>query len=74
MISCIIIGAGPGGIVTTKELLENGFDDILCLEKSNELGSVCAKTYNHIVKAGLRGRVRFALKPILGKGYLGIKK
>ena len=31
-------------------------------------------TYNHIVKAGLRGRVRFALKPILGGRFLGIKK
>ena len=49
MISCIVIGAGPGGIVTTKELLENDFDDVLCLEKSNELGGVFANTYDNLL-------------------------
>ena len=40
MISCIVIGAGPGGIVATKELLEKGFKDTICLEQTSELGGV----------------------------------
>ena len=49
MISCIVIGAGPGGIVTTKELLEKGFKDVLCLEQSSELGGVFSKSYDHLL-------------------------
>lgn len=48
MISCIVIGAGPGGIVATKELLEIGFDDVLCLEQANGLGGVFAKGYDNL--------------------------
>lgn len=49
MISCIVIGAGPGGIVATKELLEKGFKDALCLEQSSELGGVFSKSYDHLL-------------------------
>ena len=49
MISCIVIGAGPGGIVATKELLEKGFDDVVCLEQSNTLGGVFAKGYDNLL-------------------------
>jgi len=49
MISCIVIGAGPGGIVATKELLEKGFKDVLCLEQSSELGGVFSKSYDHLL-------------------------
>ena len=49
MISCIVIGAGPGGIVATKELLEKGFKDVICLEQSNELGGVFAKSYDNLL-------------------------
>ena len=49
MISCIVIGAGPGGIVTTKELLEKGFEDVLCLEKATGLGGVFANTYDNLL-------------------------
>lgn len=49
MISCIVIGAGPGGIVATKELLEKGFDDVLCLEQSDKLGGVFADTYDNLL-------------------------
>jgi cation diffusion facilitator CzcD-associated flavoprotein CzcO len=49
MISCIVIGAGPGGIVATKELLEKGFDDVLCLEKADKLGGVFANTYDNLL-------------------------
>ena len=31
--SCVVVGAGPGGIVATKELLEHGISDIVCLER-----------------------------------------
>ncbi|HEX9827262.1 MAG TPA: NAD(P)-binding domain-containing protein [Flavobacteriaceae bacterium] len=49
MISCIVIGAGPGGIVATKELLEKGFKDVLCLEQSSELGGIFSKSYDHLL-------------------------
>lgn len=49
MVSCIVIGAGPGGIVATKELLEKGFDDVLCLEQSDELGGVFTKSYDKLL-------------------------
>ncbi|NOY47504.1 MAG: NAD(P)/FAD-dependent oxidoreductase, partial [Chlorobi bacterium] len=49
MISCIVIGAGPGGIVATKELLEKGFDDVLCLEQADKLGGVFANTYDNLL-------------------------
>lgn len=48
-VKCIVIGAGPGGIVATKELLEQGFDDVVCLERSNELGGVFARTYDNLL-------------------------
>ena len=49
MISCVVIGAGPGGIVATKELLEIGFEDVVCLEQSSELGGVFAKSYDNLL-------------------------
>ena len=49
MISCIVVGAGPGGIVVTKELLEKGFDDVLCLEQSDTLGGVFSKGYDNLL-------------------------
>jgi cation diffusion facilitator CzcD-associated flavoprotein CzcO len=49
MISCIVIGAGPGGIVATKELLEKGFKDVLCLEQLDKLGGVFADTYDNLL-------------------------
>lgn len=45
---CIVVGAGPGGIVATKELLENGFDNVLCLEQSGGIGGVFAKGYDNL--------------------------
>ena len=49
MHNVIIIGAGPGGIVATKELLEAGIDDVVCLEKSDRLGGVFSNTYDNLV-------------------------
>ena len=49
MISCIVIGAGPGGIVATKEILEKGFADVLCLEQSEGLGGVFINTYDNLL-------------------------
>ena len=48
MYDCIVIGAGPGGIVTTKELLENGVSNILCLEQASKLGGVFAASYDNL--------------------------
>jgi dimethylaniline monooxygenase (N-oxide forming) len=46
--SCLVIGAGPGGIVATKELLEQGGTDVLCLEKSDRLGGVFSGSYDSL--------------------------
>lgn len=49
MINCIVIGAGPGGIVATKEFLEKDFNNVVCLEQSNTLGGVFAKGYDNLL-------------------------
>lgn len=49
MIDCIVIGAGPAGIVATKELKEHGLDEVLCLEQSDQLGGTFSKTYDNLV-------------------------
>ncbi len=49
MISCVVIGAGPGGIVATKELLEKGFNDVICLEQSKGLGGVFSQSYDNLL-------------------------
>lgn len=49
MIDCIVIGAGPAGIVTTKELLEHGIDEVVCLEQSDKLGGTFSKSYDSLV-------------------------
>jgi dimethylaniline monooxygenase (N-oxide forming) len=48
MFDCIIIGAGPGGIVCTKELIENGISNILCLDKAPSLGGTFSNTYDSL--------------------------
>lgn len=48
IIDCIVMGAGPSGIVSTKEILENGIEDVLCLEASRTLGGVFAKGYDNL--------------------------
>jgi dimethylaniline monooxygenase (N-oxide forming) len=45
---CIVIGAGPGGLVSTKELLENGVDNILCLDQASQLGGVFTGSYDNL--------------------------
>ncbi len=49
MISCIVIGAGPGGLVSTKEMIEAGFDDVLCLEQSHQIGGTFATGYDSLL-------------------------
>lgn len=44
-----MIGAGPGGLVCTKELLEQGLRDVVCLEQTENLGGVFANTYDSLV-------------------------
>ncbi|MEL4895304.1 flavin-containing monooxygenase [Crocosphaera sp. Alani8] len=48
MLACIVIGAGPGGLVTTKELLEQGVNEVVCLEKTNSIGGVFANAYDNL--------------------------
>lgn len=49
MLDCIVIGAGPGGLVTSKELLEQGVRKVVCLEISGDVGGVFANTYDSLV-------------------------
>ncbi|MBC2840449.1 NAD(P)-binding domain-containing protein [Robiginitalea sp. SC105] len=48
MHQCLVIGAGPGGIVATKELLEKGFEDTVCLEQASGLGGVFSRSYENL--------------------------
>jgi dimethylaniline monooxygenase (N-oxide forming) len=49
MLDCIVIGAGPGGLVCTKELIEQGVQGIVCLEQSATIGGVFANTYDNLM-------------------------
>ena len=49
MLDCIVIGAGPGGLVCTKELLEQGLSDMVCLEQASDVGGVFANTYDSLM-------------------------
>ena len=49
LLSCVVIGAGPGGLTATKEMLEKGFEDVICLEKTNSLGGVFSNTYDNLL-------------------------
>lgn len=49
MMKCIVIGAGPGGIVATKELLEKGITEVVCLEQASGLGGVFSRSYDNLV-------------------------
>ncbi|HAC64203.1 MAG TPA: flavin-binding monooxygenase subfamily [Cyanothece sp. UBA12306] len=49
MLDCIVIGAGPGGLVTIKELLERKVGQVVCLEQTKDLGGVFANTYDNLV-------------------------
>lgn len=45
---CIVIGAGPGGLVATKELIENGMENVLCLEQGDKIGGVFVNSYDNL--------------------------
>lgn len=49
MLNCIVIGAGPGGLVCTKELLEQGVEKVICLEQERNLGGTFANTYDNLI-------------------------
>ncbi|MBC6477245.1 MAG: NAD(P)-binding domain-containing protein [Hormoscilla sp. GM7CHS1pb] len=49
MWDCIIIGSGPGGLVTTKELLERGVREVVCLEQGKEVGGIYTNAYDNLV-------------------------
>ena len=48
MFDCIVIGAGPGGLVCTKELLEQDLGNVICLEQAEDVGGVFANTYDSL--------------------------
>lgn len=45
----IVIGAGPGGLVAVKELLENGLRSVICLEQSGEIGGIFSRGYDNLI-------------------------
>ena len=49
ILDCITIGAGPGGLVCTKELLEQGLSNVICLEQAEDVGGVFAKAYDSLL-------------------------
>jgi dimethylaniline monooxygenase (N-oxide forming) len=49
MLDCIVIGAGPGGLVCTKELLEQGLREVVCLEQASDAGGTLTNTYDNLV-------------------------
>ncbi len=48
MYDCILIGAGPAGIVAVKELIEQGITNILCLEQTSKLGGTFSQSYDNL--------------------------
>lgn len=46
MHDCIVIGAGPGGIVCTKELIEHGVSDVVCVDRRDGIGGTFRDTYD----------------------------
>ena len=49
MFEALVVGAGPGGIACTKELLENGIHNVACLEQSQSLGGVFRTGYDNLL-------------------------
>ena len=49
ILDVIVIGAGPGGLVCTKELLEQGVNEVICLEQASDVGGVFANTYDNLL-------------------------
>jgi len=41
----VVIGAGPSGLVATKEMIERGFGDVVCFEKSKTIGGTFSESY-----------------------------
>ena len=64
---CIVVGAGPGGIVCTKELIEQGLDEVLCLEQSDSLGGTFSNTYDSLLLTSSAGFSMYSDFPI-GEG------
>ena len=49
MLDCVVIGAGPAGTVCTKELVENGLNDVVCVDRADSLGGVFNDTYDSLI-------------------------
>ncbi len=45
---CIVIGAGPAGIITIKELAENGITDILAIDQGPAIGGNFIHSYDNL--------------------------
>ena len=45
---CIVIGAGPSGIATVKECVENGLDNILAIDQGPDLGGNFIRSYDSL--------------------------
>ncbi len=49
MLNCVVIGAGPAGLACTKELVENGLEDVVCVDRAPALGGVFINTYDNLI-------------------------
>ena len=47
MPTVLVVGAGPSGLVTIKEMVEGGMD-VTCFEACESLGGVFARTYERL--------------------------
>ena len=47
MPTVLVVGAGPSGLVTIKEMVEGGMD-VTCFEAFESLGGVFARTYERL--------------------------
>jgi dimethylaniline monooxygenase (N-oxide forming) len=49
MFDCVVVGAGPSGLVCTKELLEAGLSHVVCLEQGPGIGGTFRTGYDNLL-------------------------
>jgi isopentenyl-diphosphate delta-isomerase len=59
-----IIGAGPAGIISAKELIRHGFDHVKVFEKNDKLGGVWATHYPNLHLQAWKETYQFPCDPM----------
>ncbi|KAL9190774.1 hypothetical protein ACHAXT_000480 [Thalassiosira profunda] len=62
--SICIVGAGPSGLVTLRELAHRGFANITCYEASSDIGGAFASAYNGAVMTSSNVLTAFGCYPL----------